>query len=146
MKISPTIRRTKPNKDGSFNIKVQVANNGSTSYISTNFDIESLSEWNGKKVINRKDANEINANLHEYLRMIRAIASSISSSTLESMTTTEIKNEILRIAKESTSDGTTVKDWSETILLIKIALEDMHRALISLNRAYNKLSKLIHTL
>lgn len=61
--IAPAIRKAKPNKDGSFNIKILVALGNSQSFIQTPYNIDNLSQWKNGRVVRRADAEYINTYL-----------------------------------------------------------------------------------
>ena len=65
--ISLTIVRSRPQKDGSYNIKLALAHAGKTTYISTPYDIDNASQWRNGRVINRADAAHLNKRLHNIL-------------------------------------------------------------------------------
>lgn len=58
-----TIRRSMPNADGSFNIKVSVAALGKTCFIPTRFSVASLQQWRQGRVVRRPDADVLNRKL-----------------------------------------------------------------------------------
>lgn len=65
--ISLTIIRTRPNKDGSFNIKIQITTTGKVAYIPTRFKIDNISQWRNGKVVKRPDAELVNRKLRHLL-------------------------------------------------------------------------------
>ncbi len=66
-KISLTVQKTRPNKDGSYNIKIMVGAQGLASYISTRFKIDNINQWKNGKVVKRPDAELINRKLRGLL-------------------------------------------------------------------------------
>lgn len=72
--ISLMIRKTCPNKDGSFAIKISVCAKGASSYISTGYTINNSSEWNNGRVIGRDDADEMNKKLEHILSLYKNLA------------------------------------------------------------------------
>lgn len=70
---NPTIRKTKPNMDGSYNVKISISTCGKTIYYATRFKIDSISQWQNGRVIRRPDAALINAKLREMAAKIAAI-------------------------------------------------------------------------
>lgn len=65
--ISLAIIRTRPNKDGSFNIKVQITTTGKVAYIPTRFKIDNINQWKNGKVVKRPDAELMNRKLRGLL-------------------------------------------------------------------------------
>lgn len=66
-KISLTIQKTRPNKDGSYNIKIMVAAHGGTAYISSRFKVDNASQWRHGMVVKRPDAELVNRKLRGLL-------------------------------------------------------------------------------
>ncbi|MDE6277338.1 MAG: site-specific integrase [Muribaculaceae bacterium] len=62
-KLSLTIRKSQPNHDGSFNIKVAVAAKGKTCFIPTFYNVRSEREWVNGRVARRPDADLLNRKL-----------------------------------------------------------------------------------
>lgn len=60
--INLCIIPSRPNKDGTFNIKFKVSNGASVTYISTPFAIETK-QWNGGQVVRHPQAAMINSKL-----------------------------------------------------------------------------------
>jgi len=66
-RISLTILKTRPNKDGSFNIKIQISSTGSAVYITTRYKIDNINQWKNGKVVKRPDAELMNRKLRGLL-------------------------------------------------------------------------------
>lgn len=71
--ISLGIRKTVPNADGSFGIKVVIGSLGATAYISTRYKIDSLKQWKDGRVVRHPDADYINKQLKNLLWEYEAI-------------------------------------------------------------------------
>lgn len=65
--ISLSIIKTRPNKDGSYNIKIQITTTGRVAYISTRFKIDNINQWKNGKVVKRPDAELMNRKLRGLL-------------------------------------------------------------------------------
>lgn len=66
-KVSLNILKTRPNKDGSYNIKIQISTTGSAVYIPTRFKIDNIKQWKNEKVVKHPDAELINRKLRGLL-------------------------------------------------------------------------------
>lgn len=71
--ITLGIRKSKPNADGSFGIKIIIGSMGSTAYISTRYKIDNLKQWKDGRVIRHPDADYINKQLKKLLWEYEAI-------------------------------------------------------------------------
>lgn len=65
--ISLTIVRSRPQQDGSYNVKLALAHGGKTTYISTPYNIDNASQWRNGRVVNRADAAHLNKRLRNIL-------------------------------------------------------------------------------
>lgn len=65
--LSLAIIKTRPNKDGSYGIKIAVASQGATAFISTRFRIENLKQWKDGRVVKHPDAEIMNRKLRNLL-------------------------------------------------------------------------------
>lgn len=65
--ISLGIRKTMPNADGSFGIKVVIGAMGAAAYISTRYKIDNLKQWKDGRVVKHPDADYINKQLKKIL-------------------------------------------------------------------------------
>jgi len=70
--LSLTILKTRPNKDGSFPIKISVASQGKTVYISTRFKVDNLKQWTGSRVVRHAQAEIMNRKLYLLLEQYRS--------------------------------------------------------------------------
>lgn len=66
-RLSLTILKNKPNKDGSFNIKISISAQSKTVYIPTRFSVNSGKEWRYGRVVKRFDADLLNRKLARML-------------------------------------------------------------------------------
>lgn len=66
-RLSLTILKNKPNKDGSFNIKISISAQSKTVYIPTRFSVNSGKEWRHGRVVKRFDADLLNRKLARML-------------------------------------------------------------------------------
>lgn len=65
--LSLVIRKSMPNADGSFNIKVAIASNRQTSFMSTRYNVDNDSQFINGRVRNRPDAKVMNLKLSQLL-------------------------------------------------------------------------------
>lgn len=65
--ISLGIRKTVPNADGSFGIKIVIGAMGAAAYISTRYKIDNLKQWKDGRVVKHPDADYINKQLKKIL-------------------------------------------------------------------------------
>lgn len=65
--LSLAIIKSRPNKDGSYGIKIAVASQGSTAFISTRFKVENIKQWKGGKIVRHPDADVSNRKLRALL-------------------------------------------------------------------------------
>lgn len=65
--ITLGIRKTLPNSDGTFGIKIVINAKGRTTYISTRFKIDSLKQWKDGKIVRHPDADIYNRKLRALL-------------------------------------------------------------------------------
>lgn len=75
--LSLCILKSRPNKNGSYDIKISVSQKTKTAYISTGCRINNLSEWDGGAVINRDDAENLNSQLMNLLSLYRQQANGL---------------------------------------------------------------------
>lgn len=66
-KLSLVIRRSLPNADGSFNIKLAVAHKSSTVYMSTKFKVDNANQFINGRVCGHPMAKELNRSLSAFL-------------------------------------------------------------------------------
>lgn len=65
--ISPTIRKAKPNADGTYNIKIAIRTNGTEAYMATKYNIESSNQFVGGRVVRHSNAKFLNVKISELL-------------------------------------------------------------------------------
>lgn len=70
--LSLTIIKTRQNKDGSYPIRIAVASQGRTVYITTRFKVDSLKQWNGSRVVRHTQAEAMNRKLYLMLEQYRS--------------------------------------------------------------------------
>ncbi len=87
--VTPTIRKSKPNADGSFGIKIALSAKQKTSYINTRFKIDNLSQWKDGRVVKHPDAIVINKKLHGLVCQIEELID--ESHFASAMDATELK-------------------------------------------------------
>ena len=75
--ISLGIRKTMPNADGSFGIKVVIGSLGATAFISTRYKIDNLKQWKDGRVVRHPDADYINKQLKNLLWEYEAVYDSM---------------------------------------------------------------------
>ena len=65
--VSLTIVKSRPRKDGRYNIKVALAHAGKTTYISTPYNVDNAGQFRSGRVIGRPDAAQLNTRLRHIL-------------------------------------------------------------------------------
>lgn len=108
--ISLTIIRTRPNKDGSFNIKVQITTTGKVAYIPTRFKIDSINQWNNGKVVKRPDSELMNRKLRGLLMQYEDILDTLPDNI--NLSASEIKSYLE--AQHNKTDY--IKDYARTYI------------------------------
>lgn len=99
LQLTYTIQKTRPRKDGSYNIKIMVPRTGEAAFISTPFSVESLAEWGDGIVINREDADEMNMQMRSVLSFYKEISKQLQG-RIVGKSATEIKNMLLTLARQ----------------------------------------------
>lgn len=74
MRLSITIIKSKPNKNGSYGVKIMLSHNQRSAYLSTPYKINSLNEWDGKAICSRPDADYLNSKLYDFLHRCEEVA------------------------------------------------------------------------
>ncbi len=87
--LSLTIRKSLPNSDGSFSIKIAIHANHTTSYITTRFKIDNINQWKNGKVVKRSDAELMNRKLRGLLMQYEDALDTLSGNI--TMSASEIK-------------------------------------------------------
>lgn len=100
---------SRPNKDGTFNIKFKISNGASVTYISTPFSIEAR-QWNGGQVIRHPQAAMINSKLFALLDKYQTELDELDPP--RSMTASEISRRI----QSAPSDNSTVVSFAEAYI------------------------------
>ena len=78
--LSLVIRKTQPNKDGSYNIKISISSQGKTVFMPTRFNVDSVDQFENGKVRKRIDAKEINRKLRLLLMEYEDIVDEMQNS------------------------------------------------------------------
>jgi len=99
LRLSYTIRKTRPHKDGSFIVEIMVPKNGVAAYISTPFSINSLEEWADGAVVNREDAVEINKQMRCLMSFYEELSRQLWGK-IDGKSAAETKNMLLALAKQ----------------------------------------------
>lgn len=98
MRLTLTIRKTMPNVNGSYSVKVRISHNGVASYITTLYKIKSINEWDGEKICNRSDAVYLNKKLLDFLHLCEEAAIRID---YNNMSMPQIRKNIARQVTEN---------------------------------------------
>lgn len=80
--LSLTIIPSRMNSDGTHTIRVVVSHKHKSSYISTNFKVNTLAEWKNGKVVGNYDANIINRKLRNLLNKYEDILETLPTERL----------------------------------------------------------------
>lgn len=104
--LSLTIRKTQPNKDGSYNIKVAISSQGKTVFMPTRFNIDNVEQFEGGRVKRRADAKEINRKLQLLLMEYEDIVDEIRNKNVSS-------KEIRQYIEQTLNNPDLLKDFAE---------------------------------
>lgn len=104
--LSLTIIKSRPNKDGSFGIKVMVSSMGDTAWISTKFKIDNIKQWKDGRVVRHPDAEYINQQLKRTLREYDAILDAMPNPNVPA---TEVK----KYLESTTRKVDSLKEYAE---------------------------------
>ena len=107
--LSLAIIKSRPNKDGSYGIKIAVASQGSTAFISTRFKVENIKQWKGGKIVRHPDADVNNRKLRALLSEYEAILDSIPNPNVSAK---DVKEYLERKFRKSDS----LKDYAEAYI------------------------------
>lgn len=107
--LSLTIIKTRPNKDGSFGIKIQITTTGRVAWIPTRFKIDNLKQWKDGRVVKHPDADYINKKLRA---LIMAYEEVLDDMPNPNVTATEIKAYLETHFHKSNS----LKDFAEAYI------------------------------
>lgn len=89
--LSLVIIKNRPKSDGTFTIYVKVQHKRRASYLRTSYSVDSLSQWDGDRVVNRSDAKLINRKLQLLLSKYEDVVDELP---YLNMTADEIKEHI----------------------------------------------------
>lgn len=90
--LSVTIIKAKPNKDGSYGVKIAIRTSGVTAYIATRYKIDNVKQWKDGRVVRHPDADIINRNLRNLLLEYETIYDAMPNRNLPA---TEIRDYLL---------------------------------------------------
>lgn len=107
--ISLAIRKTMPNADGSFGIKIVIGSKGVTAYISTRYKIDNLKQWKDGVVVRHPDSDYINRKLKKLLWEYEAIYDTMPNPNVSAA---EIRQYLLSQYRKSDS----LKDYAEAYI------------------------------
>lgn len=107
--LSLAIIKSRPNKDGSYGIKIAVASQGSTAFISTRFKVENIKQWKGGKIVRHPDADVNNRKLRALLSEYEPILDSIPNPNVSAK---DVKEYLERKFRKSDS----LKDYAEAYI------------------------------
>lgn len=107
--ISLGIRKTMPNADGSFGIKIVIGSKGVTAYISTRYKIDNLKQWKDGVVVRHPDSDYINRKLKKLLWEYEAIYDTMPNPNVSAA---EIRQYLLSQYRKSDS----LKDYAEAYI------------------------------
>lgn len=107
--ISLGIRKTMPNADGSFGIKIVIGSKGVTAYISTRYKIDNLKQWKDGVVVRHPDSDYINRKLKKLLWEYEAIYDIMPNPNVSAA---EIRQYLLSQYRKSDS----LKDYAEAYI------------------------------
>ncbi len=94
--LSLVILKSRPNKDGSFNVKIQISGTGRVAWIPTPYTIDNINEWDNGKIVNRPDSTIINTELQLLLKFYQSKADEID---VNNVTPTDVKRIIIERIK-----------------------------------------------
>lgn len=103
------IRKTMPNKDGSFGIKIVIGAKGVTTYIPTRFKVDNIRQWKDGRVVKHPDADYMNKKLRALLNEYESILDAMPNPNVSAA---EIRQYLLSQFRKSDS----LKDYAETYI------------------------------
>lgn len=107
--INLCIIPSRPNKDGTFNIKFKISNGSSATYISTRYSVEAK-QWNGGQVIRHPQSAMINSKLFTLLNRYQSELDDLDPP--KSMTAPEISQRL----RSRSSDNSLVSTFAESYI------------------------------
>lgn len=121
---SIVILKNRPNSDGTYTIKIALSSQQKTSYITTHYKIDNLSQWRDGRVVKRPDASVMNLKLNELLnRVIEIIDNSPVTSILSA---SELKQFVEKSLNKVTLFSEYAKKYIESIRQSKSASRIAH--------------------
>ncbi len=107
--LSLNIVKSRPNKDGSFGIKIQITTTGRVAWIPTRFKVDNLKQWKDGRVVKHPDADYINKKLRALIMAYEEILDGMPN---PSVTATEVKAYLETHFHKSDS----LKDYAEAYI------------------------------
>lgn len=92
--LSLNVTKARQNKDGSYPIRISIASQGRTVFITTRFKIDNLKQWNGSRVVRHPQAEAMNRKLYLMLEQYRSQID--DNPYLESLPAQALKNKLVR--------------------------------------------------
>lgn len=121
---SIVILKNRPNSDGTYTIKIALSSQQKTSYITTHYKIDNLSQWRDGRVVKRPDASVMNLKLNELLnRVIEIIDNSPVTSILSA---SELKQFVERSLNKVTLFSEYAEKYIESIRQLKSVSHIVH--------------------
>ena len=127
--ISLVIRKTCPNKDGSFPVKISVCVKGVNAYIATGYTVRNASEWDNGKVVGRDDAETLNKKLERILSLYKDLAYSLPN-VIDA-------KEAKRLLEEKAEAALSLYDVREELETARLELLDELRAFAKVIKRLN---------
>ena len=101
--------KSKPNKDGSYSLKIVINAQSNTAYIPTRYKIDSIKQWKDGKVVKHPDSEYINRQLKKLLWEYEAIYDTMSNPNVSAA---DIRQYLLSQYRKSDS----LKDYAESYI------------------------------
>ena len=92
--LSLNVTKARQNKDGSYPIRISVASQGRTVFITTRFKVDNLKQWNGSRVVRHPQAEAMNRKLYLMLEEYRSQID--DNPYLESLSAQALKDKLVR--------------------------------------------------
>lgn len=107
--VSLCIRESQKNADGTYTIKIAIGAKSRTTYIATQYRIESLKQWRGGKVVRHKDADIMNCKLRGLLSEYENILDAMPNQNADAV-------EIRKYLEGQRRKSDSLKDYAETYI------------------------------
>ncbi|MCM1318852.1 MAG: site-specific integrase [Muribaculaceae bacterium] len=92
--LSLNVTKARQNKDGSYPIRISIASQGRTVFITTRFKVDNLKQWNGSRVVRHPQAEAMNRKLNLMLEEYRSQID--ENPYLESLPAQALKDKLVR--------------------------------------------------